>query len=146
MKDLNSVTLQGNLTRDPELKFTPTGTAIVVFGLAVNHSFKRGNEWVDEANFFDVTAFGQLAENIAESLTKGDQAIVAGRLKFESWEDRQTGGKRSKVGVTADTVAASLARAVVTVNRNERRQPNRAPHPADQISAAANYDLDEEPF
>ena len=143
MKDFNVVIETGNLTRDPELRFSGSGTAVTKFSLAVNHSRKVGNEWKDDANFFDVVTFGQLAENIAESVVKGDRVVVAGRLQWESWEDRNGGGKRSKVSIVADVVAASLERAVVTVNRNERRTAADTA-PADPLTDAYNYDS--EPF
>lgn len=113
----NHVTLTGNVTRDPELRFSPSGTAVARFGLAWNN--RRTNargEVEEEVSFFDVVAFGEFAENIAESLGKGDRVIVDGRLDQQSWE-ADDGSKRSRVQVIADDVAASVKWATVTIER-----------------------------
>ena len=118
----NTVTLVGNCTRDAELRFTPSGSAIVSFGLAVNRKWqnRQSQEWEEEVSFFDVTGFGSLAENAAESISKGDRIIVTGRLRQETWDDKNTGDKRSKISVVADEVAPSLRWASAQVTRNER--------------------------
>lgn len=145
----NQVTIGGNATRDPELRFTPSGTALATFGLANNRRFQRNGEWVEEVAFFDITCWGQLAENVSESIVKGNAVIVTGRLSQESWEDKQTGQKRTKVGITADNVAPSLAYATAQVTRNERSDAQGGPsgggRPPARATAARNYD-DEEPF
>jgi single-strand DNA-binding protein len=144
-RDTNSVTEVGNLTRDPDLRFTGSGAAVTKLSLAVNYSRQVNGKWEDKANFFDVTCFGQLAENVAESLTKGDRIVVTGRLDWDSWEDRNGGGKRSKVQIIADAIGAEMGRAVVTVNRNARQ----APAPAQAAATgqlSEQYDYDEEPF
>jgi len=85
----NQVTIVGNLTRDPELRYTPNGSALVKFGVAVSRRFKdeATGQWKDaETSFFDVTAWRQLAENIAESLTQGSRVVVVGRLRTNQWE------------------------------------------------------------
>lgn len=104
-----SVSIVGNCTRDPETRFTQSGMCVASFGVAV--SARKKNEatgqWEDgEASFFDVTAFGRLAENVAESVAKGRRVVVAGALKQSSWE--KDGQKRSKVEVVADDVGVSL--------------------------------------
>jgi single-strand DNA-binding protein len=98
------VTLVGNLTRDPELRQTPNGTAVCQLGVAVNSSYKDGSgQWVEKPNFFDVVVWGAQADNCARYLSKGRQIAVDGRLDQRSWE-AQDGTKRSKVEIHADTV------------------------------------------
>jgi single-strand DNA-binding protein len=120
----NTVTIVGNLTREPELRFTPTGQATATFGVAVNRRWqdRQTNEWKEQTSFFDVVTWGQLAENAATSLTKGARVVVTGRLDQRTWET-QEGEKRSKVEITADEIAPSLRFATVQVTRNERRAP-----------------------
>jgi single-strand DNA-binding protein len=117
----NSVTLVGNCTRDPELRFTSSGQAVATFGLAVNRRWqnRQTNEWEEQVSFFDVTCWQQMAENVAESVTKGSRVVVTGRLDQRSWET-QDGDKRSKVEIVADEVAPSLRWATVEVHRNPR--------------------------
>jgi single-strand DNA-binding protein len=102
------VTITGNLTDDPELKFTPNGHPVANFRLAVTARVKDGEGWRDgETSFFRVNVWRQLAEHVTESLAKGDRAVVIGRLKSRSWETPE-GDKRSVVEVEADEVAPSL--------------------------------------
>ena len=105
----NSITIVGTLTRDPELRFTPSGQGVASFGVAVNRRWqnKQTNEWEEAASFFDVVAWGTLGENVAECLTKGTRVIVDGRLDQRSWET-EGGDKRSKVEIVADEVGPSL--------------------------------------
>src|SRR5687767_12032703 len=102
MADSN-VTIVGNVTRDPELRFTNTGRALVNFGVAVNRRFQRNGEWEEQVSFFNVTAWGDMGENIANSLPKGSRVIVTGRLEQRSYETQQ-GEKRSVVEIIADEV------------------------------------------
>jgi single-strand DNA-binding protein len=155
----NSVTVVGNCTRDPELRFTSSGQAVATFGLAVNRRWqnRQTNEWEEAVSFFDVTCWQQMAENVAESVTKGSRVVVTGRLDQRSWET-QDGEKRSKIEIVADEIGPSLRYATAQVVKNERREgfdgggsggsggggggaarpvPNEAP---------AGYDTDEEPF
>jgi single-strand DNA-binding protein len=121
----NTVTITGNATRDPELRFTPSGLAVATFGVAVNRRWqnRQTNEWDEAVSFFDVTVWAQLAENVAESVTKGTRLVVTGRLDQRSWET-DAGEKRSKVEIVADEVAPSLRYATATVVKNERRGPS----------------------
>jgi single-strand DNA-binding protein len=113
----NSVIVVGNLTDDPELRFTPQGTAVANFRLAVTARVRDADGWRDgETSFFRVNVWRQLAEHVAESLGKGDRAVVLGRLKARSWETPE-GDKRSVVEVEADEVAASLKWATAKVQR-----------------------------
>jgi single-strand DNA-binding protein len=102
------VTLSGNLTDDPDLRFTPNGTAVANFRLAVTARIKDGDNWRDgDTSYFRINVWRQLAEHAAGSLTKGDRAVVIGRLKSRSWETPE-GDKRSVVEVEADEIAPSL--------------------------------------
>jgi single-strand DNA-binding protein len=87
-----------NLTRDPELRYTPSGQANAVFGVAVERRYSKDGAWVSQTSFFDVKCWGDLAENVAESLCKGNRSMVVGRLEQETWQDKETQAKRSKVG------------------------------------------------
>jgi single-strand DNA-binding protein len=110
------VTLVGNLTRDPELRQTPSGTSVCQLGVAVNSSYKDSSgQWVEKPNFFDVVVWGAQGENCARYLSKGRQVAVDGRLDQRSWE-AQDGTKRSKVEVIADTV-------MFIGGQNETREP-----------------------
>ncbi len=103
MASFNRVILMGNLTRDPELRYTGNGTAVCTLGLAVNRRVKKGDRWEEEASFFDVVVFGKIAENSAEYLAKGRPVLVEGELTQRRWEG-QDGQKRSKVEIVASTV------------------------------------------
>ena len=145
----NTITVVGNVTRDPELRFTQGGMAVANFGIAWN---KRKQDGEEEVSFFNVSCFRQLAENVAESLTKGSRVVVYGMLQQRSW-DTPDGDRRSTVEIIADDVAPSLKWASADIRKNEfrgdgggqggggggasRPAPNQAP-PA--------YDMDEEPF
>ena len=102
MASFNKVMLMGNLTRDPELRFTPNGSAVASFGLAVNRKFKQGDEWKDDVCFVDITVWGKQGENCAEYLSKGRPAFVEGYPKFSTWESE--GQKKNKLEVVANTV------------------------------------------
>lgn len=110
----NNLTITGNLTRDPEMRFTQGGMAICEFGLAWNR--KRDEEEV--VSFFDVTAFRSLAENCGETLSKGMRVTVVGHIEQDRWEDKDTGQARSKVKIIADQVSPSLQWATATVEKN----------------------------
>ena len=103
MASFNKVLLMGNLTRDPELRYTSGGTAVASFGLAVNRKFKQGEEWKDEVCFVDITVWAKQGENCAEYLNKGSQAFIEGRLNFQTWE-AEGGQKRNKLEVVANNV------------------------------------------
>lgn len=105
MAYLNKVFLIGNLTRDPELRVTPKGTAICQFGLAVNRQFKdESGQTRDETAFIDIEAWGKQGELVSKYLTKGSPAMVEGRLKLDQWEDKTSGQKRSKLKVVLENV------------------------------------------
>ncbi len=100
MANFNKVILAGNLTRDPELRYTPKGVAIAKLGLAINRVWKNeAGETKEEVTFVDVDAFGRQAEVIGQYLKKGRPILMEGRLRLDQWDDKQTGQKRSKLGV-----------------------------------------------
>jgi len=115
----NTVTLVGNLTRDPELRYTASGLGVVGVGLAVNHRRQVNGEWQEETSFFNITAFGDLGENVAASLNKGNRVLVTGRLQQRSYETKE-GEKRSVVEVIADEIGPSLRWAQAQVERISR--------------------------
>ena len=152
------VTIVGNLTRDPELRFTPSGAPVTTFGVAVNRRWQNrdSQQWEESTSFFNVTCWRDLAQNVSESLEKGSRVLVSGRLDQRSWET-QDGDKRSVVEIVADEVGPSLRWATAEISRNERRDggngwsggggggggagrnvPNEPP--------AGNFDPSEEPF
>jgi single-strand DNA-binding protein len=101
----NQVTLLGNLTRDPELRYTPKGTAIAKIGLAINRKWKsESGELKEEATFVDADAFGKTAEIAGKYLSKGSPVMISGRLRTESWDDKQSGQKRTKLGVVVENL------------------------------------------
>lgn len=154
----NTVTVVGNVTRDPELRFTQSGMAVANFGVAWN---KRKQDGEDEVSFFDVSCFRQLAENVAESISKGSRVVIYGTLSQRSWEN-QEGERRSKVEIIADEVAPSLRWASVEITRNEFRGEGGGRGGSSQAGgsggsgggsarptedkAPPSYDMDEEPF
>ncbi len=138
----NTITIAGNLTRDPELRFTTGGKGITVFGVAVERRYQQNGEWQSKTSFFNVSAWDQLGENVAASLAKGTRVVVTGRLEQREYETRQ-GEKRSVVEIIADEVGASMRWATVQVERVERegRQGKRSEqHRADPVYG------DDEPF
>ena len=147
----NNVTLVGNVTRDPELRYTASGQAMAKFGLAVNRRWqnRQTQAWEEATSFFDIVAWREMAENIGESVQKGSRVLVTGRLEQRSWES-QEGDKRSTVEVVADEVGPSLRWATASVVKNERRSgdggggspPPSGSRPADP---GPSYP-DEEPF
>ncbi|HXZ83685.1 MAG TPA: single-stranded DNA-binding protein [Acidimicrobiales bacterium] len=124
MANGNTVVLVGNVTRDPELRFTPAGQATASFGLAVNRRWqnRQTSEWEEATSFFDVVCWREMAENVSESLVKGARVIVTGRLEQRSWETPD-GDKRTKIEVIADELGPSLRWATAQIVKNERRSP-----------------------
>ena len=115
----STVTIVGNLTRDPELRFTAGGKGIASFGVAVNRRWQQNGEWQEKVSFFNVTAWDTLGENIAASLTKGTRVIVTGRLEQREYETKE-GDKRNVVEIVADEIGPSLRWARAEVERIAR--------------------------
>ena len=103
MTDVNIVVMGGNLTRAPEIRYTPKGAAITDFGLASNRRYRQGDDVNEEVCFVDVTVFGSTAEAVVKHLDKGRKVLVEGRLQFRSW-DTEAGQRRSKLEVVAERV------------------------------------------
>jgi len=120
----NTVTIVGNATRDPELRYTAGGAAVCSFGVAVSRRRKVGDQWEEATSFFDVTAWRDLAEHVAESITKGCRVVVVGRLEQREYEARD-GSKRNVVEIVADEIAPSLRWATAQVTRTERQDSTR---------------------
>src|SRR3954467_14177431 len=122
--NLNSITVVGNITRDPEMRFTPSGVSKVTFGVAVNRSWRnqQSNEWEEQTSFFNFVCWRELADNVGASLKKGTRVVVTGRLEQRSWETDQ-GEKRSVTEIVADEAGPSLRFATAEVHRVERSGP-----------------------
>jgi single-strand DNA-binding protein len=136
----SSTTIVGNVTRDPELRFTPSGQATMTFGVAVNRRWqnRQTQEWEESTSFFDVVAWRDLAEHVAESVTRGTRVIVTGRLEQRSWETPE-GDKRSRTEIVADEIGPSLRYATAVVHKITREQEGQAGgRPASQPAAAAS--------
>lgn len=116
MADSN-ITLVGNLTRDPELKFTQSGKAQTRFSIAVNRRWQKNGEWEEQVSYFDVTCWAVLAENVANGVVKGNRVIVSGRLEQRTWETKE-GEKRSTVEVVADAVGLDLSKSTTRTAPN----------------------------
>lgn len=136
----NTVTMVGNLTRDPELRYTTGGRAVATMGLAVNRRYMKDGEWQEQTSFFNVVCWGDLGENVSASCPKGTRVIVTGRLEQRSWETEDN-EKRSIVEVVADEVGPSLRWAQANIEKTERSSSNDAPSPRREPEYT-----DEEPF
>ena len=152
-----NVTIVGNVTRDPELRYANSGVSVARFGVAVNfmRQNRQSGQSEEETSFFDVVAFGSLGENVGASITKGNRVIVTGRLQQRSYENQQ-GEKRSVVEIIADEVGPSLRWARADVQRTERGEGGGGfqgggggqsrPIPNEDVGAPTYSSSDEEPF
>ncbi len=147
----NNVVLVGNVTQDPELRYTANGAAVCTVSVAWNQRSQQGEE---KAHFFEVTCWRKLAENVAETVTRGMRVVVYGRLDHRTWEG-QNGEKRSAVQIVADEVSPSVRWATAQVSKNDRdeggsSQPSRPSQPNPPNAGSdfgAGYEIpDEEPF
>jgi single-strand DNA-binding protein len=149
MASYNKVILVGNLTRDPELRYTPKGLAIAKLGLAVNRVWKtETGESKEEVTFIDIDAFGKQAETIGQYLKKGRPILVEGRLRLDQWDDKQTGQKRSKLGVVLEAFqfldSGNRAEGAPARPPAAAAAPAAAPAPAE--SEAPEPEQDDVPF
>lgn len=146
MANLNKVMLIGNLTRDPEVKYTPKGTAVAAFGIAVNRNYTtESGEKREEVTFIDLEAFGRVAEIIGEYCKKGKPLFVEGRLKLDTWDDKASGQKRSKLKVIVDQMQLLGGRddsEAADTQPSKRREPAAPPRPP---RPPADPDLDAAP-
>ena len=149
----NSITIVGNVTRDPELKFLNSGQAALRLPVAVNRRWqnRQTQEWEEKVSYFEVVGYGTMAENAANSLTKGARVVVTGRLEQRSWET-ETGDKRSIVEINADEIAPSLRWATAVVTKTPRAEGSGSPvygnraSTAPQPTGASAGDSEFEPF
>ena len=144
----NTITLVGNLTRDPELRFTTGGRGVASFGIAVGRRYQVNGEWQEQTSYFNITAWGQLGENAAATLAKGSRVIVTGRLEQREYTTRD-GDKRTAIEVVADELGPSLRWATAQVERQSGQGGGGGNRNA--IAGAASrgddpYMGDEEPF
>ena len=117
----NTITLVGNLTRDPELRFTTGGKGVASFGIAVGRRYQVNGEWQEQTSYFNIVAWGQLGENAAATFTKGMRIIVSGRLEQREYQNRE-GEKRTAIEVNADEIGPSLRWATASVERTPRTE------------------------
>jgi single-strand DNA-binding protein len=115
----NTITLIGNLTRDPELRYTAGGRGVASFGLAVNRRYQVNGEWQEQVSYFNIVCWADLGENVAATMTKGNRCIVTGRIEQRDYET-QAGEKRTVFEVVADEVGPSLRWATARIERTER--------------------------
>lgn len=140
MASYNRVVLVGNLTRDVELRYTPSGTAVTDIAIAVNERVKKNDQWTDEVNYFDITLWRRTAEIASEYLSKGSSILIEGRLKLDRWE--QEGQKRSKIKIIGEKMQMLSARpgggGSQSSGSHSAPQPHSAPQtqPAPQTAAA----------
>jgi single-strand DNA-binding protein len=148
----NSITVVGNVTRDPELKFLNSGQAAVRLSIAVNRRWqnRQTQEWEERVSYFEVQGYGAMAENAANSLQKGARVLVTGRLEQRSWET-ENGDKRSIVEINADEIAPSLKFATAVITKTPRPEGSNfssgdRPASAPRSNEPSTYAFDEEPF
>jgi len=149
----NTITLVGNLTRDPELRFTTSGRGVASFGIAVGRRYQVNGEWQEQTSYFNIVAWGQMGENAAATFTKGMRVIVSGRLEQREYQNRE-GEKRTAIEINADEIGPSLRWATASVERTPRGEGGgnagggaRGGSPAGGNAGGGDYfPSDEEPF
>ena len=148
----NTVTLVGNLTRDPELRFTTGGRGVASMGLAVSRRYQQNGEWQEQTSYFNIVAWGQLGENAASTLSKGMRVVVTGRLEQREYQTRE-GDKRTAIEINADEIGPSLRWATASVERNPRGEgggngggQRGGGAPGGAPAGGNDYPFDEEPF
>ena len=147
MASLNKCMLIGNITRDPEIRVTPKGTAICQFGLAINRKFKsESGAETEEVTFVDCEAWGKTAETIAKYCAKGRPLFVEGRLKLDSWEDKTTGAKRSKMKVVVENFQFLGGREEAAPEKSQGEQRQEPPAAQKPAVPPQNNDTGEPPF
>lgn len=146
MSNDNSVTIIGTATRDPELRYTPSGATVATLGIARNTRRRDGDEWVDgDPQFYDVKCWGSLAENVAETVTQGQRVVVFGELEYRSWETDE-GDKRSKVEIKAEAIGPDLRWASAHVTKNEKSGGSGGNRSSSSGSSQRRSTPDEDPF
>jgi single-strand DNA-binding protein len=148
MASYNKVVLIGNLTRDPEIKHTPKGTAICKVDIAINRVWtNEAGEKKEEVTFVAIDLFGRTAENVAQYMTKGRPLMVEGRLKLDQWEDKTSGEKRQRLGVIGEHVVFLGTASDATKGAPEagRKAAPKQQAPASKVAGDGPYDADEDP-
>lgn len=146
MASMNKVFLLGNLTRDPELRYTPGGAAVCEFGIAVNRKFTVNNQEREETCFVDIVVWGKQAETTSRYLGKGAPALIEGRLQLDQWEDKDSGSKRSRLRVVAERVQFMSRGGGAGRDEEQRESGQRdfrkssAPAPRSDYPEAANHE------
>lgn len=141
------VTMTGNLTADPVLKSTKTGSSLLTVGLAVTRRWRdKQDNWEEQTSFFDLTAWGELADNAAASLSKGNKVVVVGRLEQQEWTDKNDGSTKKKIVVIADDIAVSLRKATVEGVSKSGAPAAQQSYSGGKKPAAASFLDDEPPF
>ncbi|HEX9019887.1 MAG TPA: single-stranded DNA-binding protein [Nitrospirota bacterium] len=129
MTSFNKVILLGNLTRDPEVRYTPNGIAVASFAIAVNRKYKQGDETKEEVSYIDIVVFGKQAESCGQYINKGDSVLIDGRLQQRRWET-EDGQKRNKIEVVAQSVNFMPRRSSAGQGGGHAQQSEPAPEPA----------------
>ena len=138
MLNYNKATFTGNVTREPELRYTGSGAAVLRLSVAINNNYKRqAGEWIDATCFMDVTVFGKFAESIKDRIRKGSHVFVEGQLRQENWVDKNSGQNRSKIFVRADSV--KLTQKHQQTNQYNNQPQNAAPNPSTQEPPPMTY-------
>ena len=133
MTSFNKVILLGNLTRDPEVRYTPNGIAVASFAIAVNRKYKQGDETKEEVSYIDIVVFGKQAESCGQYINKGDSVLIDGRLQQRRWDDKDTGQKRNKIEVVAQSVNFMPKRSSAAGHGGAHAQPEPPPEtPVDE--------------
>jgi single-strand DNA-binding protein len=129
MANINKVILMGNLTRDPEVRYTPNGKAVASFAIAINRKYKHGEEWKEEVSYIDIVVVGKPAESCGQYLNKGDSVLIDGRLQQRRWDDKDSGQKRSKVEVVAQVVNFMPKRTGSPAGQSSKQEHEPMPEP-----------------
>lgn len=132
---LNKVFLIGRLTRDPEIRFLPSGSQVTAFSIAVNRNYKVNDQWKEETSFFDIETFGALAERVGKQLSKGTQVLIEGQLKQDRWET-SAGEKRSKIKIVATKInLLNVPAGEQTSSAPKKEEPMNLPEDIEDISS-----------
>lgn len=130
--DINKVQVMGNVTNEPEVRWTPAGTAVANFSVATNRSYKQGEEWKTDVEYHNITVWAKLAEHAGERLQKGTKVLVEGRLQTQSWEDKESGKKMYKTVIVADEM--------ILLDRYKTKEGNVVDKGTSQKSETADVD------
>lgn len=139
--DINKVQIMGNVTNEPEVRWTPSGTAVANFSVATNRSYKQGDDWKTDVEYHNVTVWAKLAEHAGERLQKGTKVLIEGRLQTQSWDDKESGKKMYKTVI--------IATEMILIDRYNKMSDNEPPtesYDQDPASQIDNSDMVEDTF